>query len=261
MGWADALIKLNISYNSKEGVEVGERVMKFINDEAKKISVEIARKKGTFPNFRGSTYDTGKPEDMVRNATRTTIAPTGSIGIIAGASSGIEPLFAISFVRKTPQFELLEVNPLFEEIAKKRGFYNEDLMKKIAKRGSIQGIDEIPEDVKKVFVTAMDITPEDHIRMQAAFQKHTNNAVSKTINFPFDATTEEISDAYLLAWSLGCKGITIYRDGSRDLQVLNIERDKKPKKEIVKEPEPVSEHSESFTVDEDYAGGCPKCNL
>ncbi|MBW2963402.1 ribonucleotide-diphosphate reductase subunit alpha, partial [Candidatus Woesearchaeota archaeon] len=246
-------------------VELAEKIMKFIDDEAKKKSVEIARKRGTFPNFRGSTYDTNKPEDRVRNATRTTIAPTGSIGIIAGASSGIEPLFAISFIRKTPQFELLEVNPLFEEIAKKRGFYTEDLMKKIAKRGSIQGIDEIPEDVQKVFVTSMDITPEDHIRMQAAFQKYTNNAVSKTINFPYDTTTEEISDAYILSWKLGCKGITIYRDGSRDLQVLNIEREKKSsdKKDIAKTPvdEPPEQKSDLMTVDEDYVGGCPKCNL
>ncbi|MFC1801285.1 vitamin B12-dependent ribonucleotide reductase [Nanoarchaeota archaeon] len=261
MGWADMLIRLGIPYNSPEGVALAEKVMGTIDEEAKKKSAEIAKKRGVFPNFKGSTYDTGKPEDMVRNATRTTIAPTGSIGIIAGASSGVEPLFAISFIRKTPQFELLEVNPLFEEIAKKRGFYNEELMKKIAKRGSIQGIEEVPEDVRKVFVTAMDITPEDHIRMQAAFQNHVNNAVSKTVNFPFDATTEEISDAYMLSWKLGCKGITIYRDGSRNLQVLNIERDKKPKKETIKEPEPVSENPESFTVDEDYVGGCAKCNL
>jgi len=265
MGWADMLVRLGIPYNSKEGVELAEKIMKFIDDEAKKKSVEIAKKRGTFPNFRGSTYDTNRPEDRVRNATRTTIAPTGSIGIIAGASSGVEPLFAISFIRKTPQFELLEVNPLFEEISKKRGFYTEDLMKNIAKRGSIQGIDEIPEDVQRVFVTAMDITPEDHIRMQAAFQKYTNNAVSKTINFPYDTTTEEISDAYILAWKLGCKGITIYRDGSRDLQVLNIERDKKPseKKDIAKVPvdEPPEQKPELMTVDEDYVGGCPKCNL
>ncbi|MCK4588853.1 MAG: vitamin B12-dependent ribonucleotide reductase [Nanoarchaeota archaeon] len=230
MGWADMLIRLNIPYNSQEGIELAEKMMKFIDDQAKIKSVELAKTRGTFSNFPGSTYDTNKPEDLVRNATRTTIAPTGSIGIIAGASSGIEPLFAISFIRKTPQFELLEVNPLFEEIARKKGFYTEDLMKKIARKGSIQNIDEVPDDIKKVFVTAMDITPEDHIKMQAAFQRYVNNAVSKTINFPFDATTEEISDAYLLAWKLGCKGITIYRDGSRDMQVLNIERDKKPKK-------------------------------
>jgi len=263
MGWADMLIRLNIPYNSKEAVALAEKTMKFINDEAKIKSVELAKKRGTFPNFKSSTYDTGRPEDAVRNATRTTIAPTGSIGIIAGASSGIEPLFAISFIRKTPQFELLEVNPLFEEIARQRGFYTEELMKKIARKGSIQGIEEIPEDIRKVFVTAMDITPEDHIRMQAAFQKYVDNAVSKTINFPFDATTEEISDAYMLAWKLGCKGITIYRDGSRDLQVLNIERGKKPKKpEPVQQPEDEPEEkTESFTVSEDYAGGCPKCNL
>lgn len=265
MGWADMLIRLNIPYNSKQGVELAEKVMKFIDDEAKKKSVEMAVKRGPFPNFRGSTYDNGQPQDRVRNSTRTTIAPTGSIGIIAGASSGIEPLFAISFIRKTPQFELLEVNPLFEEISKKRGFYTEDLMKKIAKRGSVQNIDEIPDDVKNVFVTAMDILPEDHIRMQAAFQKYVNNAVSKTINFPYDATTEEISDAYMLSWKLGCKGITIYRDGSRDLQVLNIEREKKAsdKKDVPKEPEgePPEQQPEMMTVGEDYVGGCPKCNL
>ncbi len=264
MGWADMLIKLRIPYNSEEAFRLGEKIMEFINVEAKKASCELAKIRGPFPNFKGSVYDTGKEEDVIRNSTRTTIAPTGTISIIAGASSGIEPLFAISFLRKTPQFELLEVNPLFEEIAREEGFYTIELMKRIAKRGSIQDVEGIPDDIKKVFITAMDLSPEDHVRMQAIFQKHTNNAVSKTVNFPFTASVEDVMNVFLLAYKLGCKGTTIYRDGSRDIQVLNIKREeKKPiePSDMGNNPENSEKKEEILKVGAEFDGGCPKCNL
>jgi len=264
MGWADMLIKLRIPYNSEEAFRLGEKIMEFINVEAKKASYELAKIRGPFPNFKGSVYDTGKEEDVIRNSTRTTIAPTGTISIIAGASSGIEPLFAISFLRKTPQFELLEVNPLFEEIAREEGFYTIELMKRIAKRGSIQDVEGIPDDIKKVFITAMDLSPEDHVRMQAIFQKHTNNAVSKTVNFPFTASVEDVMNVFLLAYKLGCKGTTIYRDGSRDIQVLNIKREeKKPiePSDMGNNPENSEKKDEILKVGAEFDGGCPKCNL
>ncbi len=230
MGWADMLIKLRIPYNSEEAINLADKVMGFINQQAKISSHQLALDRGVFPNFSGSIYDTQKEEDRVRNATRTTIAPTGTISLIAGCSAGIEPLFAISYLRKTPQFELLEVNPLFEEVAREENFYTPELMKNIAQRGSIQDLDEVPENIKKIFVTAVDLSPEDHVRMQATFQKHTNNAVSKTVNFHHTATVEDVVKVYQLAYELGCKGITIYRDGSKDDQVLNIKRE-------IKEPE------------------------
>lgn len=224
MGFADMLIKLNIPYNSESAISIGKEVMALINKESKKASMELARSRGNFPNFKGSIYHTGNGSFM-RNATTTTIAPTGTISIIAGCSSGIEPLFAISYTRHVLDGnELLEGYPLFMEIAKQRGFYSEGLMKRIRDEGSIQKIDEIPDDIKRIFVTAHDIDPRWHIRIQAAFQKHTDNAVSKTINFPHDAIPEDIKEAYLMAYYEGCKGITIYRDGSRDKQVLNIQR-------------------------------------
>ncbi len=224
MGWADMLIRLGIPYNSQEAIELGERLMKFINDEAHQMSVELAEERGPFPNFKGSIYDVegGKP---LRNATCTTIAPTGTISIISSTSSGVEPLFAVSFVRQVlDDDKLVEVHPLFEQIARERGFYSKELMKKIAEHGTVQDIPEIPEDVRRVFVTAHDITPEDHIRMQAAFQKYTDNAVSKTVNFRNEASREDVATVYRLAYQLGCKGVTIYRDGSRDLQVLSVKK-------------------------------------
>lgn len=226
MGFADMLIRLEIPYNSERAVKVAEKVMKFINDEAFNASVELSKKRGAFPAVKQSIYKEGQHP---RNATRTTIAPTGTISIIAGASSGIEPLFAISFIRRhvLSGDEMIEVNPLFEEIAKREGFYSDDLMKKVASQGSIQHVEEIPEKWRKVFVTAHDIDPEYHIQIQSAFQKYTNNAVSKTINFPQEATTEDIEKAYLLAYKLGCKGLTVYRDKSREQQVLNIDTKKK----------------------------------
>jgi ribonucleoside-diphosphate reductase alpha chain len=224
MGFADFLIQLGISYASGEAVAIAEKVMKFIDDESKKMSEELGIEKGSFVNFRGSVWE-NKCKAM-RNATTTTIAPTGTLSVIADCSSGIEPIFAVSYIRDVSEslgHELIEVNPFFERMAIEREIYSEDLMKKIAKRGSIQGIAEIPEDIRKIFVTALDIAPEWHVRMQAAFQKYTDNAVSKTINFPNYATPHDVEKAFMLAWKLKCKGLTVYRYGSREVQVLNIE--------------------------------------
>lgn len=242
MGWADMLVQLNIPYNSERAYKLAERVMKFIDNESKKMSEELAEHRGPFPNFKGSIYDK-KSGKKIRNSTTTTIAPTGTISIIAGCSSGVEPLFAISYVRQNildTGDELLEVNPYFENIARQEGFYSDALMRKIAKKGSIQDMEEIPKKVRDLFVTSLDIDPEDHIKMQAAFQRYTDNAVSKTINFPNTATAEDIDRAYRLAYKAGCKGLTVYRDKSREMQVLNIGMKKKKDNEkegiVVKEP-------------------------
>ncbi|MEW6096306.1 MAG: vitamin B12-dependent ribonucleotide reductase [bacterium] len=232
MGFADMLIQLGIPYNSEKGIKTGEEVMKFIHDKAQANSAQLAKERAPFPNFKGSIYDNGKSEPL-RNATTTTIAPTGTIGIIANCSSGIEPLFGICFIRKVmDKNELVEVNPYFEKIAKKEGFYSEDLMRQIAEKGTLHGIKEIPSNIQKLFCTAHDITPEWHIKMQAAFQKYTDNAVSKTVNFPHDATCEDVKKVYLLAYKSGCKGVTIYRDGSREEQVLYLGLKKKEEKEV-----------------------------
>jgi ribonucleoside-diphosphate reductase alpha chain len=224
MGWASLLVRLNIPYNSEEAVALAEKIMSFILAEATKKSLELAKDKGVFPAFKGSIYDKKDSSLRLRNATLTTIAPTGTISIIAGpCSSGIEPLFAISYYRNVMDNDkLVEVDPLFEEIARDRGFYSRQLMEKIADSTSIQEIEEIPEDLRRIFVTAHDISPEWHVRMQAAFQRYVHNATSKTINFPHDAAAEDVRKSYLLAYELGCKGITIYRDKSREEQVLNV---------------------------------------
>jgi ribonucleoside-diphosphate reductase alpha chain len=242
MGWADLLLMLNIKYDSNEALKLAEKLMKFISDEAHAASERLGKERGSFPNFKGSLWDKLKYKAM-RNATCTTIAPTGSISIIAGCSSGIEPLFAVSFVRNVLEgTRLLETNKIFEEVAKKRGFYSEELMNKIAKIGSIQKLKEIPADVRNIFVTALDIKPEWHVKMQAAFQKYTDNAVSKTINFPPNATIEDVKKAYELAYKLKCKGITVYRYGSKAEQVLYIgefEKKEKPEAEpyVIAHPE------------------------
>lgn len=222
MGWADLLIMLGIPYDSQEAVELGEKIMKFIADESKKMSQDLARDRGQFPNYEGSIFDKpGAPK--MRNSTTNTIAPTGTISIIAGCSSGIEPLFAISYIRNVmDDNELIEVNPLFEYVARREGFYSEELMKKIAEHGGVQGMDEVPAKWQRLFVVSHDITPEWHLKMQAVFQRHTDNAVSKTVNFPNDATVGDVEEVYMLAYRQGCKGVTIYRDRSRDVQVLNI---------------------------------------
>ncbi|KPK97942.1 MAG: ribonucleotide-diphosphate reductase subunit alpha [Omnitrophica WOR_2 bacterium SM23_72] len=224
MGWASLLIRLNIPYNSDEAVALAEKTMAFILQEATHKSMELGKTKGVFPAFKGSIYDKKEGGRRMRNATLTTIAPTGTISIIAGpTSTGVEPLFAISYYRNVMDNDrLVEVEPLFEEVAKCRGFYSRELMEKIAEKSSIQDIEGIPEDVKRVFVTSHDITPEWHVRMQAAFQKYVHNATSKTINFTNEAIVEDVRKAYLLAYELGCKGITIYRDRSREEQVLNV---------------------------------------
>lgn len=221
MGWADMLCKLNIAYNSEKAIMLAEEVMHFIQEESKKASIELAEKKGVFPYYDKSIYK--ELGIKIRNATTTTIAPTGTLSIIAGVSSGIEPLFAISYIRNVmDNDELIEVNPLFKEIAVIDGFYSDDLMRRIANKGTIHGFPEIPKWVQNVFVTSHDISPQWHVRMQAAFQKYTDNAVSKTVNLKNEATKEDVAEVFKQAYKTYCKGVTIYRDGSRDLQVLNI---------------------------------------
>ncbi|MBM4466650.1 MAG: vitamin B12-dependent ribonucleotide reductase [Chloroflexi bacterium] len=256
MGFADMLVQLGIPYDSEEAEAVAEKVMEAINYWSKEASCDLAALRGSFPAFDKSIYARGQlplPEPLgvashnqpqcltdappfdweglkerikqqgIRNATTTTIAPTGSISIIASTSSGIEPLFALAYTRRhvLDEDELIQVNPFFERLAQERGFHSAELMREVAQRGGIQGWEEIPADVRRIFVTAHDISPEWHIRMQAAYQRHVDNAVSKTANFPNSATREDIAQAYLLAYQLGCKGLTIYRDGSRQEQVLN----------------------------------------
>ncbi|UCF79842.1 MAG: vitamin B12-dependent ribonucleotide reductase [Candidatus Eiseniibacteriota bacterium] len=222
MGFADMLLKLGIPYDSEDAAQVAEEVMCFVQAESKKASAELAKKKGVFPLFKGSIYDS-PGATRVRNATTTTIAPTGTLSILADCSSGIEPLFAISYVKNVmDNTELPEVNRVFRQVAEKQDFYTEELARDVALKGSLKNIKGIPDEVQRVFVTAHDISPEWHVRMQAAFQKHTDNAVSKTINFNRDATVEDVENAYMLAYRLQCKGVTIYRDGSREMQVLTI---------------------------------------
>jgi ribonucleoside-diphosphate reductase alpha chain len=236
MGFADMLIQLGIPYNSDKAVETAESLMKFIQDESKKASAKLAQTRGAFPNFPGSIYDQpGAPK--LRNATTTTIAPTGTISMIAGASSGVEPLFALAYVKNVmDNTALVEVNPMFEESAKLHGFYYDELMQKIAEHGSVKAVDGVPEEYQRLFVTSHDIKPEWHTRIQAAFQKYCDNAVSKTVNFANHATVEDVREVYTLAYQLGCKGVTIYRDGSKDMQVLYAGTSG-PKQEVVV-PEP-----------------------
>ena len=256
MGFADLLVKLGIPYDSEEAEAVAEKVMEAISFWSKEESSSLAGLRGSFPAFDESIYAQGQlplqerlevdscnlppcladvpyldwealkqrvQERGIRNATTTTIAPTGSISIIAGTTGGIEPLFALTYTRRhvLNEDELTQANPVFESLARERGFYSAELMREVGRRGGIQDLGDIPADVRRLFVTAHDITPEWHVRMQSAYQRYVDNAVSKTVNVPNDARREDIAAVYLLAYRLGCKGLTVYRDGSRQKQVLN----------------------------------------
>ncbi|UCC95147.1 MAG: vitamin B12-dependent ribonucleotide reductase [Candidatus Omnitrophota bacterium] len=241
MGWATMLGFLDIPYDSQEAIDLAKKVADCIYNKAKEESVRLARERGVFPSWKRSLWE--ERSVRIRNATLTTVAPTGTISIIAGpTSSGIEPNFALCYFRNVLDgAKLLEIDPAFEYVAKKEGFYSQDLMKKIASGESIQNMEKVPQNVKRVFKTALEISPFWHIKMQAAFQEYTDNAVSKTINLPHAATAEDVKEAYLLTYKLGCKGITVYRDGSRSVQVLTTEKKKEQKKEapqIVSYPQP-----------------------
>ncbi|WP_275542144.1 adenosylcobalamin-dependent ribonucleoside-diphosphate reductase [Methanobacterium bryantii] len=249
MGFAEMLIMLEIPYDSQDALDTAEKIMKFVTYHARKVSAELGRLRGSFPNFKGSIYDKNGFQAM-RNATVTTIAPTGTISIIADTTSGIEPLFAVSFIRDVMEGEkLLEVNKLFESTAKKEGFYSKELMTEIAKKGSIQNIDEISGSIKRIFQTAHEISPKWHVKMQAAFQKHVDNAVSKTVNLPNNASPEDVKEIMLMAYKLKCKGITVYRYGSKK-QVLYLNSYQGNNKKYL-------------NVDSEYSGGCPssRCPL
>jgi len=227
MGWADMLAMLRVPYNSEAALKLGEELMRFINEEGYLESSELAKTRGKFPAWEGSIY--ARDGVAMRNTTVTTVAPTGTISIIAGCSSGIEPFFAVSFVRNVMEgTKLVDVNPIFERIAKERGFYSPELMERIAQENSLRGFAEIPQDVKDIFVTSADVTTDMHIRMQAVFQKHCDSAVSKTINMPEESTRDDVKQAYWMAFKLGCKGVTMYRDGSRPAQVLSTGKTKDP---------------------------------
>ena len=298
MGWADMLMKMGISYSSEEGTKLAGQVMEFIDYVSKKESIELAKERGSFNNFKGSIYDqdhylynkfkgksAGKISDEqwaevddeikkygLRNATTTCIAPTGTISMIASASGGVEPLFGLVFSRLIMDgTEMLEVNPIFKDYMVSHGLYSEKVMSQIAKEGTIAHVDGIPEKVKHIFVTAHDVTPYWHVKMQAAFQLHTDNAVSKTVNFVESATREDIKEAYILAYKNNLKGITVYRNNSRQFQPMNLDDKKKEKtvemkpvesKPVESKPE-VSKGSESV---EDYnptgevkTVKCPEC--
>jgi len=220
MGFADMLIQLGVPYDSEGALEIASNIMQFISEESNKASAELAKERGVFPAFDGSIYDV--PDGLrLRNASRTTIAPTGTLSIIAGCSSGIEPLFALSYMRNILDgAQLVEVNPHFEELAKREGFYSEELMQQLATGTQLHTLEDIPDDAKRLFVTAHEISPEWHVRMQSAFQKNTDNAVSKTVNFPQEATQEDVARVYIMAYEEKLKGITIYRDRSRDAQPM-----------------------------------------
>lgn len=220
MGFADALLLLGIPYNSQQGLELAEKIMAYINSEGRMASMQLAKIRGAFPLFDESTFKGGEP---LRNATVTTIAPTGTLSMIGGCSSGVEPVFAYAYIRNIMDgTEMIEINPILQARLEQEGLYTEELMRKISQEGTIAHIEEIPQEIREVFVCAHDVSPLYHVRMQAAFQRHTDNAVSKTVNFPHSASKADVAQVYTLAYKEGCKGVTIYRDGSRDSQVLNV---------------------------------------
>ena len=280
MGWADMLMALGLSYNSKEGTDLAYEVMEFIDYHSKIESIELAKSRGAFQNFEGSVYDkgdfltnkyTGKSAGIIsdedwknldaqikefgiRNSTTTCIAPTGTISMIASASGGVEPLFGLVFSRNVMDgTEMLEINPAFKKYAQDNGFYSENLMKEIAKDGSVAHVEGVSDIAKHIFSTAHDVTPEWHVKMQAAFQLHTDNAVSKTINFEETATREDIEKAYVLAFENNLKGITVYRNNSRTFQPMNLDAKKAPELEI----KPVEEVYEPTGEIKNIV--CPEC--
>ena len=260
MGWADLLIDLGIFYDSEEAITLAEEVMGFISQHAKQASIELATKRGPFPQWMQESLNKTKTEPARRNATITTVAPTGTISLIANCSSGIEPVYSVAYHRVSFESErMLFVHPLFERYARAHGFYTDQLMDRIAEQGSLDDIPEVPEHAKRLFVTTHEIAPEWHVRMQAAFQKHIDAAVSKTINFPGAASVEDVSNAYLLAYELDCKGITIYRDGSREKQVLST------RSSDYKAPPPLAQASKpemQQRVNQLLANNiCPDCSL
>ncbi len=241
MGWADMLVKLDIGYDTQEGFELAEEIMRFVQHESDIASVNLAKIRGVFPAFKGSNYD--KPGEIKpRNGARTTIAPTGTISLLADCSSGIEPHFALTYAKNTIEGKrLFTTNPYFLETLKQRGLENEHLLNKVEEnRGSIQNLDDIPQELKKTYVVAADIAPKDHVRMAAAFQKFTDNGISKTINFPNEATVEDVREAYWLSYELGCNMITIYRDGSRQKQVLEVKKEKSYYDQMTRKHQPAS---------------------
>ncbi|MEM4945346.1 MAG: vitamin B12-dependent ribonucleotide reductase [Archaeoglobaceae archaeon] len=253
MGWADALFMLGIPYDSEKAINLAEKVMSFIQSESHKASQALAEERGVFPNWKGSTWE--KKGIKMRNATTTTIAPTGTISIIANCSSGIEPVFALAYRRANilDGEEFFETNPVFEAVLRKKGLYSSELIEKVAETGSIQKLN-LPDDMKRVFKCALEIAPEWHVRMQAAFQKYTDNAVSKTINLPNSATRSDVERAFLLAYELKCKGITVYRDGSREEQVLMLKKAEKEKEKVRRpskfiEPRPRPRVTEGRTIE------------
>lgn len=293
MGWADMLMKIGISYASEQGTKLASQIIEFIDYESKCESIELSKERGRFVNFKGSIYDSehylynkykdksaGKISDEqwkeldnkikkfgIRNATTTCIAPTGTISMIAGASGGIEPLFGLVFSRLIlDNTEMLEINPIFKNYMIKHNLYSEELMKKIAIDGSIAHINNIPENVKKIFVTAHDITPYWHVKMQAAFQLHTDNAVSKTVNFVESATRDDIKETYILAYKSHLKGITVYRNNSRTFQPMNLKKEEKKSEEIIKEKIKNPEKTIQTEKNEEYNPSgevktiiCPEC--
>jgi len=246
MGFADMLIRLGIPYDSREAELFARRLMAFIRRESLKASSQLAAERGVFPNFARSIY--ARKNLPLRNATVNTVAPTGTISIIAGCSSGIEPLFAISYVRNVLSgTRLFEINPIFEKVARARGIYKREILAEIARWGTLRRIRGIPRDVKRVFVTAFDVEPEQHLRIQAAFQEHCDNSVSKTINLPAEATIDDVRNIYLMAHRLRCKGITVYRYGSRAEQVLSFRG---------ADGGPVILEEDLVAADSEFAGGC-----